>query len=95
MLLVLHKLKINGFTEKYVDDYLVKTFENKPDGNKMALELQSQVHNNPEVMKILNVPINVAIIDLFNIFCLKLPDKITSYFVYVLYSDIPINALQM
>ena len=70
-------IKIDGFMEKSIDEYILKTFENEPDGDKMALELQSQVHSNPEIKKILNVPINVAIICLIFSYFSKLPDKLT------------------
>ena len=73
-------IKINGFMENSVDEYILKTFENEPDGDKMALELQSQVHSNPEIKKILNVPINVAIICLIFFYSLKLPDKLTELY---------------
>ena len=73
-------IKINGFMEKSVNEYILKTFENEPDGYKMALELQSQVRDNPEIKKILNVPINVAIICLIFSYSLKLPDKLTELY---------------
>ena len=73
-------IKINGFIETSVDEYILKTFENEPDGDKMALELQSQVHSNPEIKKILNIPINVAIICLIFSYSLKLPDKLTELY---------------
>ena len=41
-------IKINGFMEKSIDEYILKAFENEPDGEKKAVELQSQVHNNPK-----------------------------------------------
>ena len=68
---------INGFTEESVDEYILKTFENEPE---MALELKSQVHNNPEVMKILHIPINVAIICLIFFHYLKLPNRLTELY---------------
>ena len=73
-------IQINGFTEKSVDEYILKTFENEPDGKKMAIELKSQVHNNPEVMQILHVPINVAIICLIFFHFLKLPNTLTELY---------------
>jgi len=54
-------IKINGFTEESVDEYISKTFENESNGKEMAVELQSQVHSNPEIRKMMYVPINVAI----------------------------------
>ena len=68
---------INGFTEESVDEYISKTFENEPE---KALKLKSQVHNNPEVIKILHIPINVAIICLIFFYYLKLPNRLTELY---------------
>ena len=73
-------IKINGFTDKSVDEYISKAFENEADGKKMALELQSQVHSNPELKKILLVPINVAIICLIFFHYMKLPNTLTELY---------------
>ena len=70
-------IRINGFTEESVDEYISNTFENEPE---MALELKSQVHNNPEVMKVLHIPINVAIICLIFFHYLKLPNRLTELY---------------
>ena len=70
-------IQINGFTEESVDEYISNTFENEPE---MALELKSQVHNNPEVMKILHIPINVAIICLIFFYDFKLPSRLTELY---------------
>ena len=70
-------IQINGFTEESIDEYILKTFENEPE---KALELKSQVHNNPEVMKILHIPINVAIICLIFFHYLKLPNRLTELY---------------
>ena len=73
-------IKINGFTEKSIDEYILNAFESELDGQKMALELQSQVHNNPEIKKILYVPINVAIICLIFFHFSKLPKTLTELY---------------
>ena len=70
-------IQINGFTEESIDEYILKTFENEPE---KALELKSQVHNNPEVMKILHIPIKVAIICLIFFHYLKLPNRLTELY---------------
>ena len=70
-------IHINGFTEESVDEYILTTFKNEPE---MALELKSQVHNNPEVMKILHIPINVAIICLIFFHYFKLPNRLTELY---------------
>ena len=70
-------IHINGFTEESVDEYILTTFENEPE---MALELKLQVHNNPEVMKILHIPINVAIVCLIFFHYLKLPSRLTELY---------------
>ena len=70
-------IQINGFTEESIDEYISNTFENEPE---MALQLKSQVHNNPEVMKILHIPINVAIICLIFFHYLKLPNRLTELY---------------
>ena len=73
-------IEINGFTEKSIDEYILNAFESELDGQKMALELQSQVHNNPEIKKISYVPIHVAIICLIFFHFSKLPKTLTELY---------------
>ena len=73
-------IEINGFTEESIDEYILKTFENELDGQKMTLELQSQVHSNSEIKEILYVPINVAIICLIFFHFSRLPKTVTELY---------------
>ena len=62
-------IKINGFTEESINEYVTKTFENELNGKQMASELKEQLNKNLEIKKILHFPINVAIVCLvFSIF---------------------------
>ena len=73
-------IEINGFAEKSIDEYILKAFENELNGEKMALELQSQVHSNPEIQKMLYVPINVAIVCLIFFHFSRLPKTLTELY---------------
>ena len=75
-------IKINGFSEESIHQYILKTFEREEDNHTMALSLIKQIDSNPEIKSMLQVPINVAIVCLIFHHFSKLPDKLTElYFI--------------
>ena len=73
-------IKINGFNDESVDNYVSKAFENLQNGEKMVCTLKSQVDDNPVVKSILHIPINVAIVCLIFSQFLTLPRTLTELY---------------
>ena len=74
-------IKINGFTEQSVDDYITQVFNDIKDGGKeTASRLKSQLHNKPHIKGILRIPINVAILCLVFFHFSVLPDTLTQLY---------------
>ena len=69
-------IKINGFTEESVNEYISEAFENEQD----TVSLRMQIDSNPEIKNILHIPINVAIVCLIFFHFSKLPDKLTELY---------------
>ena len=74
-------IKINGFTEQSVDDYITQTFDDIKDGGKeVSTRLKSQLHNNKIIKGILHIPINVAIVCVVFFHFSVLPDTLTQLY---------------
>ena len=71
------QIKINGFTEESISEYITNTFENEL---QMAFNLKSQLDKSPEIKKILHFPINVAIVCLVFFHFSKLPGTLTELY---------------
>ena len=81
-------IEINGFTEESTNKYISKTFENENDGNSMDMAsslIMNKIDSNPEIKKILHVPINVALVCFifFHSLNSKLPDKLTNLYISI------------
>ncbi|XP_065918383.1 protein NLRC5-like isoform X2 [Dysidea avara] len=73
-------IKIEGFKEESVNEYISKTFEHVKDGQDLASKLKSQIHTNAIVEGLLHVPINVAIVCMIFFHCLMLPETYTQLY---------------
>ena len=74
-------IKIDGFTEELIDDYITQTFDSiKNGGKEMASRLKSQLHDNLHMKRILHIPINVAIVCLVFFHFSVLPDTLTQLY---------------
>jgi len=73
-------IRIVGFNEESVDDYITKTFEKFEDGKEQASALRSQVQSNPVVKSILCIPINVAIVCYIFFHFSRLPETLTELY---------------
>ena len=76
-------IKINGYVEESTNLYILKTFENEIDGDVMAYSLMKQIDRNPEIKRILHIPINVALVCFIFFHSLKLPDKLTDLYISI------------
>ena len=76
-------IEINGFTEESTNLYILKTFENEIDGDVTASSLMKQIDRNPEIKRILHIPINVALVCFIFFHSLKLPDKLTNLYISI------------
>ena len=73
-------IKIEGFEEESVDEYISSTFNSVDNGDELALELKSQLHQNWTVRGILHIPINVAIVCVIFFHFSKLPETLTELY---------------
>ena len=74
------RIKIRGFKEEQVYEYINNAFENVKDGKEKALKLTTQVKSNPSIRSILYVPINIAIICHLFLITLTLPNTLTELY---------------
>ena len=74
------KIKICGFKEEQIDNYIKNAFEKVENGQEKATKLISQVQSNPTVKSILYVPVNVAIICHLFLLTLQLPNTLTQLY---------------
>jgi len=73
-------IKIEGFKEELVYEYISSTFEIVNDGGKLAAELKSQLDDNWAVRGILHIPINVAIVCVIFFHFSTLPETLTELY---------------
>jgi len=73
-------IKIQGFKEESIDEYISSAFEQVDDGEKLASQLNSQLENNFIVKEILHIPINVAIVCLVFFYFSSLPETLTELY---------------
>ena len=73
-------IKINGFNEESVDQYISKVFDKSRNGGKLACDLKSQVHDNKLLRSILHIPINLAIVCLIFYHFSMLPKTLTELY---------------
>ena len=73
-------IAIDGFNEKSIDEYILKTFTNIENGNQKAFQLKSEVKRDDWIKRILHVPINVAIVCLIFYHFSVLPDTLTQLY---------------
>ena len=74
------RIEIRGFKEEQVNEYITNAFENVEDGKGKALNLTSQVKDNPSIRSILYVPINIAIVCHIFLLTLTLPKTLTELY---------------
>ena len=74
------RIKILGFEEDHIHEYVKNAFEKDPDGEKKSSELISKLEKNPILKDLTKIPINTAIV--CNIFSIKLnlPDTLTELY---------------
>ena len=73
-------IKIEGFKEKSVNEYISNSFDTVKNGEKFASELQSQLYQNQIVREILHIPINVAIVCVIFFHFSTLPETLTELY---------------
>ena len=82
--LATHIIRIYGFKEEQIYDYIKNSFQKVKNGKEMATKLISQVKSNSKIMSILYIPINVAIIcHLFLISQQQLPNTLTELYTFL------------
>ena len=73
-------IKIEGFKQKSIDEYISNTSDTVENGEKLASQLQSQLFQNQIVRGILHIPINVAIVCLIFFHFSTLPETLTELY---------------
>ena len=73
-------IKIEGFKEKSIDEYISNTFDNVNNGANLASQLKLQLHKNWIVREILHIPINVAIVCVIFFHFSTLPETLTELY---------------
>ena len=74
-------IKIEGFKEKSIDEYISNTFDNNVNnGANLASQLKSQLHKNWIVRRMLHIPINVAIVCVIFFHFSTLPETLTKLY---------------
>ena len=78
--MVSRRIKILGFEECHIYQYVENAFKNYPDGANMSSDLKLKLKCNPILKDLTKTPINTAIA--CNIFCVKsdLPDTLTEFY---------------
>lgn len=74
------RIKILGFEEKQIYEYVNNAFKNNPSGTKMSSDLILKLRNNPTLQDLTKTPLNIAIA--CHIFSVKsdLPDTLTELY---------------
>ena len=73
-------IKIEGFKEKSIDEYVSNTFDSVNNGANLASQLKLQLHKNWTVRRILHIPINVAIVCVIFFHFSTLPETLTELY---------------
>ena len=76
-------IKIEGFKEKSIDEYVSNTFDSVNNGANLASQLKSQLHKNWIVRRILHIPINVAIVCVIFFHFSTLPETLTQLYTFL------------
>ena len=78
--LISRRVKILGFEEEHIYEYVDNAFKDNPDGAKMSSNLKLKLKYNPILKDLTKTPINIAIA--CNIFSVKsdLPDTLTELY---------------
>jgi len=73
-------IKVEGFKEESVDEYITSTFDSVDNGEELASQLKSQLHDNRTVKGILHIPINIAIVCVIFFHFSTLPKTLTELY---------------
>ncbi|XP_065917658.1 protein NLRC3-like [Dysidea avara] len=73
-------IKIEGFKENSIDEYISNTFDSVNNGANLVSQLKSQLHKNWIVRRILHIPINVAIVCVIFFHFSTLPETLTQLY---------------
>ena len=73
-------VKIEGFNQESVNEYISNTITDVNNGKELASKLKSQLQQNLVLKRMLNVPINVAIVCLIFFYHSTLPETLTELY---------------